>query len=98
MTWTSRVAARVPDRVLARVIGVVYPRAEPELRRLDDICGRGGVMIDVGAWYGPWSRRLARRADRLVAFEPTSRYRILTATLPANAEVLRAAASDHAGE
>jgi FkbM family methyltransferase len=97
MTWTSRVAARVPDRMVARVIAVVYPRAEPELRRLDDICGRGGVMIDVGAWYGPWSQRLARRADRLVAFEPTPRFDVLRQILPANAEVVRAAVSDREG-
>jgi len=87
----------VPDRLLATVIGIVYPRAEPELKHLDEICGRGGVMIDVGAWYGPWSRRLARRADRLLALEPTSRARVLRQVLPPNAEVVCAAASDRAG-
>lgn len=97
MTWSSRVAARIPDRALVAVISLVYPRAEPELARLDDVCGRGGVMLDVGAWYGPWSQRLARRADRLVAIEPTARHRVLRATLPANADVIQAAASDHAG-
>lgn len=98
MTWTSRLAAQVPDRVVARAISLVYRRAEPELGRLDDICGRGGLMVDVGAWYGPWSRRLARRADRLIAIEPTSRYQVLRQTLPATAEVVHAAASDQAGE
>jgi FkbM family methyltransferase len=97
MTLTSRVAMHVPDRVLARVICSVYRRAEPELGHLDEICGRGGIMIDVGAWYGPWSQRLARRADRLVALEPTARYHVLRQTLPANAHVVHAAASDHQG-
>lgn len=97
MTWTSRLAARIPDKILVRAISLVYARAEPELGRLDDICGRGGVMVDVGAWYGPWSQRLARRADHLVAIEPTSRHQVLRKTLPANAEVIQAAASDHAG-
>lgn len=97
MTLTSRVARWVPDRVLARAICAVYRRAEPELGRLDEICGRGGIMIDVGAWYGPWSQRLARRANRLVALEPTSRYEVLRRTLPANAQVIQAAASDRRG-
>lgn len=97
MTWTSRLAARIPDKILVRAISLVYARAEPELGKLDDICGRGGVMVDVGAWYGPWSQRLARRADHLVAIEPTSRHQVLRKTLPANAEVIQAAASDHAG-
>jgi FkbM family methyltransferase len=97
MTLTSRVATHVPDRVLSRIICTVYRRAEPELGRLDEICGRGGIMIDVGAWYGPWSQRLARRADRLVALEPTARHHVLRQILPANAEVVRAAASDRRG-
>jgi FkbM family methyltransferase len=97
MTFTSRLAAHVPDGLLAGVINLVYRRAEPELGRLEEICGRGGIMIDVGAWYGPWSRRLVRRADRLIAFEPTSRHRVLRQTLPDNAEVIQAAASDHRG-
>jgi FkbM family methyltransferase len=97
MTLTSRIATHVPDRLLAGVISLVYRRAEPELGRLDEICGRGGVMVDVGAWYGPWSRKLARRADRLVAFEPTSRCRVLRRTLPCHSEVIQAAASDHQG-
>lgn len=97
MTVTSRLAAHVPDRMLALAITLLYQRVEPELGHLDEICGRGGVMIDVGAWYGPWSQRLARRADRLVALEPTSRHQVLQRTLPANAEVVQAAASDHRG-
>jgi len=97
MTLTSRVATHVPDRVLSTVICLVYRRAEPELGHLDEICGRGGIMIDVGAWYGPWSQRLAHRADRLVALEPTARHHVLRQTLPANAEVVHAAASDQQG-
>jgi FkbM family methyltransferase len=94
----ARLASHVPDRVVARAVSAIYRRAEPELGHLDDICGRGGVMVDVGAWYGPWSRRLARRADRLVALEPTSRHVTLRQMLPGNAEVVQAAASDHSGE
>lgn len=82
---------------MARAVGLTYRRAEPELGRLAELCGSGGVMIDVGAWYGPWSLRLARHADRLITIEPTARHEVLRKILPANAEVIHAAASDQAG-
>ena len=97
MTLTSRLASRLPDTLVARVVGLTYGRAEPELGRLDELCGRGGVMIDVGAWYGPWSLRLAKRAERLIVIEPTARHEVLRKILPASAEVINAAASDEAG-
>ncbi len=97
MTVTSRLAGRLPDTFVAQVVGMTYRRAEPELGRLSELCGSGGVMIDVGAWYGPWSLRLAKRADRLIAIEPTARYEVLRKMLPENAEVIHAAASDQAG-
>lgn len=97
MTLTSRLAGRLPDALVARAVGATYRRAEPELGRLSELCGSGGVMIDVGAWYGPWSLRLARRADRLIAIEPTARYEVLRKILPANTDVIHAAASDEAG-
>lgn len=95
---TSRLAARLPARLVARAIGLTYWRAEPELSHLDEICGAGGVMIDVGAWYGPWSQRLVKRADRVIAIEPTARHAVLRQVLPANADVVHAAASDRTGE
>ena len=97
MTLTSRLASRLPDTLVAHVVGLTYGRAEPELGRLDELCGRGGVMIDVGAWYGPWSLRLAKRAERLIVIEPTARHEVLRKILPGNAEVIHAAASDEAG-
>jgi FkbM family methyltransferase len=98
MSVTSRLAARLPEKFVVKAIHLAYVRAEPELRRLDDICGRGGVMVDVGAWYGPWSARLAERADRVVAFEPTPLHEVLRRRLPGNVEVIAAAASDQRGE
>ena len=98
MSVTSRLAARLPEGAVVSAIHLAYQRAEPELRRLDDICGRGGVMVDVGAWYGPWSARLAARADRVVAFEPTPLHQVLRRRLPGNVEVIAAAASDQRGE
>lgn len=30
----------------------------------------GGVAIDIGVWYGPWTKALARRASIVHSFEP----------------------------
>jgi FkbM family methyltransferase len=95
---TSRLAGMVPEKARVSAIRLAYLSAEPELRRLDDISGRGGVMVDVGAWYGPWSARLAARAERVIAFEPTPLHEVLRRRLPSNVEVIAAAASDQAGE
>jgi FkbM family methyltransferase len=97
VTLTARLAGFLPETLVARAVGLTYRRAEPELGQLAELCGSGGVMIDVGAWYGPWSQRLARRADRLIAIEPTARHQVLRKILPASADVIHAAASDQAG-
>ena len=97
MTLTSRLAGLLPETLVARVVGRTYRRAEPELGRLAELCGSGGVMIDVGAWYGPWSLRLAKHADQLITIEPTARHEVLRKILPAGVDVIHAAASDQAG-
>ncbi|HEV3287889.1 MAG TPA: hypothetical protein VG123_02735, partial [Streptosporangiaceae bacterium] len=63
MTFASRMAARLPERLLVMLVSLAYRRFEPEIRRLDEVCGRGGTMVDIGGWYGPWTRRLVHRAD-----------------------------------
>ena len=97
MTLASRIAARLPERLLVRLVSLTYPRFEPEIRRLDEVCGRSGTMVDIGGWYGPWARRLVRRADRVVIVEPTQLHQVLRRTLPPAVGVIAAAASDHRG-
>ena len=97
MTMPSWVAAWLPEALVVRFISLAYLRVEPELRHLDEICGRGGTMVDIGGWYGPWSRRLARRADKVVVFEPSSLHEVLRRMLPPTAEVIAAGASDAPG-
>ena len=98
MSLASRVAPRLPDRVLVSLLCALYGRFEPELRRLDDLCPRYGTALDIGAWYGPWSNRLARHAERVVAFEPTPRAAaVLQRTAPPNVEVVTSALSAQAG-
>jgi hypothetical protein len=98
MTVTSRVASQLPEGLLVRLISFAYRRFEPEIRSADRVCGRGGTMVDIGGWYGPWTRRLVRRASRVVVIEPTSLHEVLSRTLPPAVDVVGAAASDHGGE
>lgn len=99
MTVAARLAPHLPTRLIAAAAGLVYPRFEPELARLDDLCPPGcGTAVDVGGWYGPWTRRLAGRAHQVVTVEPVPHLaRLLTSASPANVRVIQAAASDHPG-
>jgi FkbM family methyltransferase len=98
MTLASRTAARVPEGLLVKLTSLAYRRFEPEIRHLDQVCGRGGTMVDIGGWYGPWTRRLVRRASRVVVIEPTPLHEVLSRTLPPTVDVIAAAASDHCGQ
>jgi FkbM family methyltransferase len=99
LTLAARLAPRLPSRLVAAAARAVYPRFEPELARLADLCPPGcGTAVDVGGWYGPWTYRLAGRARRVVTVEPVPRLaRLLAATAPANVRVVQAAASDRPG-
>ncbi|MFD6415413.1 FkbM family methyltransferase [Streptomyces sp. NPDC060194] len=101
MTLAARVAPHVPPGVIARLAGALYPRFEPELARLDDFLPPAPALhtaVDVGGWYGPWSRKLAGRARQVVTLEPVPHLsRVLTATAPTNVRVIAAAASDRDG-
>ncbi|MFE2871094.1 MULTISPECIES: FkbM family methyltransferase [unclassified Embleya] len=95
MTLAARLAPRVSPRLVTAAVDVLYPRFEPELRRIADFVPRGGTAVDVGGWYGPWSRRLAGRADSVVTVEPVPHLAaLLDARTPANVRVVAAAAGD----
>ncbi|MEU9335771.1 FkbM family methyltransferase [Streptomyces sp. NPDC048290] len=98
-TVASRVAGLLPDRLVAALARAVYPRFEPELSRLAELCPADcGTAVDVGGWYGPWTWRLSARARRVVTVEPVPRLaRLLERTAPPNVRVVRAAAADHPG-
>ncbi|GAA3990861.1 MULTISPECIES: FkbM family methyltransferase [Streptomyces] len=98
-TWAARVAPHLPTRLVAAAARAVYPRFEPELARLADLCPDDcGTAVDVGGWYGPWTRRLSERASRVVTVEPVPHLaRLLTSAAPANVRVVQAAAADRPG-
>ncbi|MDC0766047.1 FkbM family methyltransferase [Streptomyces sp. HD] len=99
MTLTASIAPLLPTRLVAAVARAVYPRFEPELARLAELCPAGcGTAVDVGGWYGPWTRRLSRRARRVVTVEPVPHLaRLLAATAPPNVRVVQAAAAERPG-
>jgi FkbM family methyltransferase len=98
MSALSRLASLLPDKWFVRAIAHAHRRFEPELARVVSSCPAGGTAVDVGAWYGPWTYWLARRVERVVAFEPNPAVAdVLERTVPANVRVVRAAASSHAG-
>ncbi|WP_256107895.1 FkbM family methyltransferase [Streptomyces sp. ODS05-4] len=97
-TLAAAVAARLPTRLVGATARALYPRLEPELARLADYCPAGGTAIDLGGWYGPWSRRLADRCARVVTVEPVPHLAAhLRTALPGNVRVVQAAASDREG-
>ncbi|GGW41735.1 FkbM family methyltransferase [Streptomyces griseoloalbus] len=98
-TLAARVASFLPKRLVAATARAVYPRFEPELARLSELCPPGcGTAVDVGGWYGPWTRRLAGHARQVVTLEPVPHLaRLITASAPPNVRVIRAAASDRPG-
>jgi len=96
-SFSSAVAGLLPERLVAAAIRGAYGRVEQELAGITGFVPRGGTALDVGAWYGPWTRRLTRIADHVVAVEPTERLAThLQRAFPA-VRVVRAVASDHVG-
>src|SRR3954449_7178273 len=90
---SSRFAAALPARVVAAAVRTAYPRVEPELARLATYAPRGGTAVDVGAWYGPWTRGLRRIADRVVSIEPTAEPARCVSTAYPDVRVVEAVAS-----
>lgn len=67
LSWVFDV---LPEPVLYRSLAVQYRLFEPELAHLKEIVPRGGTVVDVGGWWGPWTYWCSRRADRVHTIEP----------------------------
>ena len=99
MSSLSRISGLVPDKLFVAAIARAHRRFEPELGRIVGCYPGGGSVLDVGAWYGPWTYWLARRARRVLAFEPNPEVAsVLEKCVPGNVTIRRAAASDRTGE
>lgn len=94
---SSGLAGLLPDRVVGAAIRRAYPRVEPELVRLAEFVPSGRTAVDVGAWYGPWTQRLAAVAGSVVALEPTAALAQHLRDAFPGVVVIEAAASDREG-
>jgi FkbM family methyltransferase len=98
MNFVSTSAKLLPDSVFVRAIAYAQRRVEPEMTRIIASCPTKGTALDVGAWYGPWTYWLARRAESVVTFEPNPDVaRVVEHTVAHNVKFIRAAASDTTG-
>lgn len=66
----SAVVRFLPSSVLITVIAWIHRRVEPELPIAIKKCSAKGVVLDVGAWYGPYSYWLSKKSLWVHAFEP----------------------------
>jgi FkbM family methyltransferase len=98
VTLASKVSGLLPDKAFVAAIARAHRRFEPELGRIVASYPGGGDVLDVGAWYGPWTYWLSRVADHVVAFEPNPDVAdVLERCVRPNVRIVRAAASDAAG-
>jgi FkbM family methyltransferase len=98
MTLASSAAKFMPDILFARSLAYSYKRFDAELPLVVDAMPSGGVALDVGAWYGPWSYWLSRKAAQVHSFEPNPDVeKVLRNTVASNVTVHRIAASDVSG-
>lgn len=98
MSVLSKVSGLLPDKLFVAAIARAHRRFEPELGRIVTSYPGGGSVLDVGAWYGPWTYWLSRPARRVLAFEPNPEVAsVLEGCVRPNVRVRRAAASDHVG-
>jgi FkbM family methyltransferase len=89
----------LPEPILFRALAWQHRLFEPELARMRDFVPRGGTAVDVGAWWGPWTYWLARRASEVVIIEPVPHLaQFLARCAPHTATVKNVALSDKPGE
>ncbi len=100
LTMVKKVARRLVSKpyLLNRHISRELRVGEPELRLLSTICRADGEFLDVGANQGFYAGYAARFSKKVIALEPHPVVAAeLACSVPANVEVIRAAASDRGG-
>ncbi len=93
-----RAAEIVCPGLLVRRHHARFGAEEIEMAILDLVVPRGREAIDVGANWGTYTARLANLATRVTSLEPNPRLvRLLARTVPANCNVIEAAAGAEPG-
>lgn len=94
----NRLTPIAHPQLIGYPIRALYPRVEPELARLAEYVPRGGTAVDVGGWFGPWTKRLIPLADQVVTVEAVPAMAHLLRRAFPQVQVVQAAASDRCGE
>ena len=102
MALQARVFDKIPDRILYTLLAWQYRSFEAELRHLSDYfpgaAAKTGTVVDVGAWWGPWTYWLSRKADNVVTIEPVPHLaEFLRRVAADNVQLIEAALSDRPG-
>ena len=88
----------VPDALRGRAADWYWPRVEAEFDVLPRVLPAGGVAVDVGVWWGPWTSAMAKTARQVHSFEPQPRLAAaMRRRAPANVTVHEVALSDREG-
>jgi FkbM family methyltransferase len=94
----NRAFAVMPERLRWHLLGIQHSLHEPEVRITAEVLRHGGTAMDVGGWWGPWTWRMARHADRVIVVEPVQELAAyLDRVSPDSVEVINAAASAESG-
>ena len=98
-TLPGRVRSLLPDSVFYRAVAATYRlRSERRLLFLDELVPSGCTAVDAGAWWGPWTYWLSRRAASVWSFEPNPKLAgFLTRVVSPNVHVENVALSDRNG-
>jgi len=98
VTVVSLATGLLPDAAFIRLVAYAYRRFEADLPPVVAAFPQGGIALDIGSWYGPWTYWLAKQASHVHAFEPNPEVAaVLKRTVAANVTVHQVAASDAAG-
>lgn len=95
----KQLSSLVPDRLFCSLVSLTYTRFEPESSAVAKALPKNSTAIDIGTWYGPWSRRLAKNAKKVISFEANPAvYGIVSKHLPNNVEIHNNAVSNFNGK
>jgi FkbM family methyltransferase len=98
-TLPGRIRSLLPDPAFYRAVAAAYRlRSERRLLLLDELVPRGCTAVDIGAWWGPWTYWLSRRAALVWSFEPNPELAwFLTRVVASNVHVENIALSNRSG-
>jgi FkbM family methyltransferase len=95
----TRAGSVLPDPLFYRGIAAIYRVGyERHLLSLRQLIPEGSTAVDVGAWWGPWTYWLSRRAASVWSFEPNPELAaFLGRVVSPSVHVENVALSDHRG-